>query len=680
MIINKQPVRLAFQASTLGYTKGVFYHSSYSDQDVNGKAIWIDSVLQPVDTDLNYLYFMTVGMSPDTNYTFEAAFYDAMVDNDMLEARTMVSISDPLAVSTAQEPAITGYSIVADPVDVGVSPPIVSLTLTGDADSIEVQYAPTGTTEWTSVYIGPIFDTVNISNIPVGTVDIRLQGRISLSDVDATLDKSAWVTETGVVVDWVYAPPAAPTNLDFTVALLAEPTERYDVLVEWDWAQGSGSNIREFVLYHIPQSLYDSNPVENKWQGATLVNTGVSQNAVIINHPYNLEMRYRVAAVAWGPVDSNQQFSAETTLTITDTTPIDNDFTEQTGIEMTYAHIKGLLNDEGTWKQTFLIDAATGAVNIGLLDQYGEAPISFDPVSGNVNVKGGVISETITAASYILANLSGTDSPSFRSAAKSDYGDASDGIWMGHDSDGGYEFKFDLGNDTQFIRWDGGVLRISGDVVIGTPDGDVPIQNGSAFTAFIYKLDTSPPDTSGLGPEFPPTGWSDVPPIRTVGTNVYVATGLVSRATGELAAGESWSTSSQFTGTEGTRGPSFYTEAISGFTSFNTTAANNFFIDLYGADGAPVQYDVMTQYNPSNPSVLETREWDGSAWVGSTLAINGNVIVDGSIRAESIVATDAFFQEVGANYIYDNAAFNNGNPAADYSMRISLIDGSIHIR
>tara|TARA_Y100001956_G_scaffold82660_1_gene104608 strand:- start:1005 stop:3047 length:2043 start_codon:yes stop_codon:yes gene_type:complete len=680
MITNKQPVRLAFQASTLGYTKGVFYHSSYSDQDVEGKAIWIDSVLQPVDTNLDYLYFSTVGMTPNTSYSFEAAFYDAMVDVSMLEARTMVSISEPLSVTTAKEPTITGYSIEADPVDVGVSPPIVVLDVEGDADSVEIQYAPAGTTEWASVYIGPIDSAIRVSNIPVGTVDIRMQGRISLTDVDSTIDKSAWSTITNVEVDWVYAPPSAPTNVGFTVALLAEPTERYDVLVSWDWEQSGGASLREFVVYSIPQSLYDSNPSNNKWEGATLINTGVSKNAVIINHPYKTEVRYRVAAVSWGPVNSNSQFSAETTLTIDENTDIDNDFTTQTGIEMTYAHIKGLLNDEGTWKQTFLIDAATGAVSIGLLDQYGEAPISFDPVGGNVNVKGGVVSETITAASYVLANLSGTDSPSFRSAAKSEYGDASDGIWMGHDSDGGYDFKFDLGNDTQYIRWDGGVLRISGDVVIGTPDGDVPIQNGSAFTAFIYKLDTSPPDTSGLGPEFPPAGWSDVPPIRTVGTNVYVATGLVSRATGELVAGESWSTSSQFTGTEGTRGPSFYTEAITGFTSFNTTAANNFFIDLYGAEGAPVQYDVMTQYNPSNPSVLETREWNGSAWVGSTLAINGNVIVDGSIRAESIVATDAFFQEVGANYIYDNAAFNNGNPAADYSMRISLIDGSIHIR
>ncbi len=46
---------------------------------------------------------------------------------------------------------------------------------------------------------------------------------------------------------------------------------------------------------------------------------------------------------------------------------------------------------------------------------------------------------------------------------------------MGYDATG--KFKFDMGNSAQYVRWDGSNLRISGQVVIGTPGGDTSLDN-----------------------------------------------------------------------------------------------------------------------------------------------------------------------------------------------------------
>ncbi|CAM0006781.1 straight fibre tail protein [Vibrio phage D248] len=678
MINNTQPVRLTYQSSLVGYTRGVFYHSGYSDQDVVGKAFWLDGVLQPITTNLDYLYFEVVTLQQDTAYLLEAAFFDEMVDTDMLDARTMVNISDPLAFTTKKAPVITGYTVSAEQVEVGVAPPILNLTISGFADSLEVQWAPTGTTDWVTAYVGPADPEVAVVGISPGTIDVRARGSINIPDGLGTKDVGAWSYENTILLDWAYSPPSAPTNITFTTAKLAEPAERFDVLVAWDWDRGTGPDIREFVLYSIPTSLYDSNPANDKWRDATRVNTGVAQSYVHIGHPFELPMKYMVASIAWGPTEENTAFSNIVDFEITTSTPIDNDFTTQTGVEVTYAHIKGLLNDNNVWKQTFLIDAATGAVAIGLLDGQGQAPITFDPVSGNVNVKGSVITEEIVAANFVMANLSGTDNPKLYTSAKPNYEDPSQGLFAGY-TDNDAKFKFDLGDSLKYIRWDGDNLRISGDVVIGTPDGDVPIGDGSTFVAEIFIDATDTPSTP-TDTNYPPAGWSTVPDPASENIQ-YISVGRVSLASNTLVSGEVWSDPIQFTGRDGPRAPGFYSQPGSGYANFNPTQANLLFTQLYGADGEPVEYDVVVQYKSTDPDAnVHTAQWDGSSWVTATQTIHGNVIVDGSLRAESLIADDAFLQTLGVNNIYDNAAISSGNPVANYKMRISLVNGSIHIR
>ncbi|MFP9035694.1 hypothetical protein, partial [Enterococcus faecalis] len=96
------------------------------------------------------------------------------------------------------------------------------------------------------------------------------------------------------------------------------------------------------------------------------------------------------------------------------------------------------------------IDAATGAINIGLLDAEGKAPISFDPVKKIVNVDGSVITKTINAANFVMTNLTGQDNPAIYTQGKT-WGDTKSGIWMGMDNVTAKP-KLDIGNATQYIR------------------------------------------------------------------------------------------------------------------------------------------------------------------------------------------------------------------------------------
>ncbi|QXN67532.1 hypothetical protein [Klebsiella phage vB_Kpn_3] len=209
-----------------------------------------------------------------------------------------------------------------------------------------------------------------------------------------------------------------------------------------------------------------------------------------------------------------------------------------------------------SWKQTFLIDAATGAINIGLLDEEGKAPISFDPINRVVNVDGKVITRDINAANFIMTNLSGKDNPAIYTQGKS-WGDNNSGIWMGMDNTSA-KAKLDIGNATQWIRYDGTTLRISSGVVIGTPNGDVDIGTGlqGKQTVFVYKLATSLP-AKPLEQDYPPPGWSKTPPNRTDMTqNIYATTGTLDpkKSPPALVDGTNYSAASQWSGVPGTGG------------------------------------------------------------------------------------------------------------------------------
>lgn len=553
MIQNRQPSKMVLGGEYSGYNTVYVAHSAFTDADVYGKAIWVDGARQPSDTNLDRYYLLITGLTPETNYSVESAYYDALIDEELLTARFGVSVSDALSVNTLAHPTINQYTVVADEVDVGVSPPVLELELSGAADVLEVEWAPTGTGTWTTCYAGAFASNLRIPGLPIGeSLDFRIRGKVVFPS--GHTEHSPYDSIQDVMMDWQYTPPTAPSNISFTVAKLEEPSERYDVQVSWNWNKLEGANVREFVLWRIDAALYDSNSPTNRWAGAEVVSLGTGRSTVITNHPYNRAQKYRVAATAWGPEGDSVSYSGEADFIIDDTTTINNDFTTQTGIEVSYAHIKGLLNDNGAWKQTFMVDAATGNVSIGILDNDGKAPISFTSDgegSGTVNVSGEVISDTIYSANFVLSNLNGEGSPAFRSDGKLEYGDPSPGIWMGHEIDGDYNFKFDLGDSLKYIRWDGDVLRISGEVQIGTPGGDKPIYTGPR-TVYLVQLQSAGTPATPTDTNYPPVGWSTTPPPVDQDTEqLWQSIGIVDLNSNVLVAGETWSYPTTTTGATG---------------------------------------------------------------------------------------------------------------------------------
>lgn len=695
MISNSAPAKMVLQSAVPGYTMLFLQHSIFTDPDVYDRSFWIttgSSTVRRDYTDVSRFTITLLGLLAETEYSIQGAFVDSIIDEDLLAIKFSLNLSDKVTAKTLKRPKILTATSIAQPVDVGVGAPIVVLTTEGEGDFCTIQLQKQGETEWFTAYQGPLLPTIQFGGVPVGDYKVRISGQVSMPD-GVTIDSSGNAQFAGTLtVAYNFTPPSAPTNLSFKVANIQDGKERYDLRVSWDWAKESGANVREFVFEYVDSASFAA----TGWQKSQKINVGSAHEATIFSFPYQVEHKFRVTAVAWGPATQDSTASQVATFIINENTPIDNSFVNETGIDVNYAYIMGKLKDNNAWRQTFLLDAKTGAVAIGLLDAQGRAPISFDPVQRIVNVDGRVITKIINAASFVLTNLNGTDNPALYTQGKT-YGDNNSGVWIGMDN-ATAKPKVDIGSPTQFIRFDGNNLRISSEVIIGTPTGDIPITEGiqGKQTVFIYRLATSLP-AKPTTQDYPPSGWSKLPPNRTsADQNIYSSTGLLDPITNKLVTGTSWSDVVQWSGTEGSngapgadgkpgsngadgqRGPGFYTQAISGLSSFNASQATAYFQSLFG--GPPVRYDVITQYNSSSPSTAFTRQWNGSGWATAAVVVHGDMIVDGTITTDKLVANYAFFAQIGVNVIYNRAAALNANPESVYTMKIDLANSYIHIR
>jgi hypothetical protein len=98
------------------------------------------------------------------------------------------------------------------------------------------------------------------------------------------------------------------------------------------------------------------------------------------------------------------------------------------------------------------------------------------------------------------------------------------------------------------------------------------------------------------------------------------------------------------TGTAGTRGSmTFY---VSGQSVWSDTVANT---TTAAAPNGKQLNDVVTQYNASTFS--STRSWNGSAWVTITQAIDGNLLITGSVGATQISASYVYAGTISADQI-----------------------------
>lgn len=842
---NTYPNKLEFINLMSSYTKIYASHSAPVDYDILGKSLWCtnpsNSVRRVILTDTTSIYknyFVIDTLTNNTVYRLQGAFYDAMIDSELLEAKIGYQISNESSIRTKIPPTITAISVTATPVEIGVSLPLITLTIAGEADTFQIEYKPTSGSTWSSFYEGGGNSSPAMSVTP-GTYQFRIRGLYILPD-GITYDYSPWSTYgSSLTVDYMQIPPSAPTGLTYKVAKINDSFLRYDVKLSWSWTKSTGAPIREFIVYYTTATDYAT----NGWSKAQIVNTGASQYCILSSFPYNIAYKVKVVARAWGLEASAYAETAVSDMIINSSTVFDNTFTTLTGLDVSYSGITAYLDPLNTRVQTFKLDAATGAVVIGIPDAgTGLAPFSFDPVNKKLNVSGSTITDSIYSANFILANLGGTP-PVLRSQEKLSYGDTNQGLWAGYV---GSAFKFDLGNSSQYMRWDGTTLRIAGNVVIGTPTGDLSLNAGLAATnsVYIYKSSATIP-TTPTNTSYPPSGWSSTPPSIVSGEYIYSCIGKIDVLTNTLKSGETWSTPTQWSGTTGVtpyievtadnynsvaagfsgntlkinsiiynytrtrghtlyvinpitqlvesavsydtfndgtatlvsalaavavnkiivlgswdactkdtnlvnalanfggsdkttwtssrfshvfigtrglsfgqayekfsdssasdgvvktgayfgsggivangvvgangangqRGPGTYVLGIDGFYTWLDSNATAFFSSTFGTP--PVLYDVLTEYNTSNPATAVTKMWNGSAWAAPALVVHGDMIATGTIRAEKMVADVAFFQKAGINTIYNNAAATSWNPEETYTMKIDLANGFIHIR
>lgn len=606
---NTAPAKIIFVSSAAGYTMVYTQHSVYVDKDVLGKALWYKKSSDTVETkflfpqsELMFSHMTLKNLTAGTTYQLRACFYDGMVDDELLSNQINVNLSDTLSIRTKTPPTFTGITVTATTVEVGVSNPTVNFKFTGEADTILIEAQRSGSTEWEGVYSGEFLPTVPLI-MPVGTYKFRVSGQIMMPD-GINLDKSpVYQYPSDVVVKYLQIPPTKPGAITYKVAKIMDGQERYDVQVSWPWEKLTGPEIKEFILYFVTQDEYS----KTGWAKASIVNTSGSRSTVLTGFPFKVPYVFRVAAKVWGPDDTSITYSDASTFEINESTSLDSSFTRQTGVEVTYAGIKALMNDNGNWRQTFLLDARTGALSVGLLEN-GQAPMTFDPVTKRLNINGKVITNDINAANFILTNL-GNGSPKLYSQEKPAFGNANEGIFMGYSATG--RFQMDIGNSVNYMRWDNGKLTLSGSITIAKGDGST-----GSLEGIIDQASGKPQ-------------------------------GMFSLATGNGV----WSDST----------------------------ANQFFLDNFSGKQQQ-KFTVLTIYKATDRYVATTKMWNGSAWVAPGVTVHGDMIAYGTIRAEQMVADNAFFAKAGINVIYDRNAALSGNPEGTYRMKIDLWNGFIHIR
>jgi phage-related protein len=464
MIENIQPKALIIGSIFPGYTKAYITHSTTTDEDVQGKVFWLtreNTVTIDEVTDLAIPNYTLNGLTPSSSYSIEGAFYDAMVDASMRTAKVGMLIGTEVTVSTYAYPTIADLSVTSTQVDIGVSTPLVAIQLEGYADTYYVEYSVDGV-DW--VPIANSSSSLLSFYLPTGSYFIRTAGVIILPSGERELSPYYQHPDTLVVTSGS-SQPNAPTSVATSIGRIQDTFERYDVRVSWEWDRGDSGNIREFLVKGT--ILPNSTPINNEstlWASSQLLTSaGSSLDTVFANVPYGSYISYRVEALGY---DNTVSYSDPVVAQVTEDN-VDTNYVLDTSLEVTYSHVAAYKTVSGVKKQTFKVDAATGSVAIGFVDPVKGAPINIDPASGQLSVDGSVIADNINSANFILTPLTASDRPNIRTYNKTGYGDGMTGMYAGYATDLS-SFQFEVGNATNYIRWNGNSLNISGSTVIGS--------------------------------------------------------------------------------------------------------------------------------------------------------------------------------------------------------------------
>ena len=204
-----------------------------------------------------------------------------------------------------------------------------------------------------------------------------------------------------------------------------------------------------------------------------------------------------------------------------------------------------------------------------------------------------VLSNLVYVGNALITNTSGK----IYSAGKADFGNTNAGFFLGYSSG---HYKFDIGNNSQYLRWTGSALEVKGDMTILNP-GDIAISTINNDSGLTDDTTADAAQTTATTANNNAVSALSIANSKTTAAAAAAAANLAEKAAGKVGG---WT----ITGSYIQGGTNVY--IASGKTSYGS--GTGFWL---GNDGTTPKFDIG-----SSSGYLR---WDGSA-----LNIKGNITLD----------------------------------------------------
>lgn len=567
-IVNTKPPVINITRVETGFTQSrIIFSTSTFDSDLVGVGVW-SRESSAIKSESDYLLVentsspVAIGsLTPATQYTVNIAMLDEFVtaDSSVLQAQylqsaTLIDLTEAV-YTTLTTPFISDVSTVSGGREIGNNFGAIDFTIGGGSPDtilrLEVLDLNNVSSGWKTMYFGGFATSVVVS-LPSGEYQARVQGIRRF--VDNTEDLSGFNTYgSNILVSGSgIAAPNPVTSVVVEAFKSEEVVPVYSLRLRWEHDDTTNGIKRNFSV----QMVENPGGLDPSTLSYALARTDVAidSSITISPFPYRKLVAIKITTEGFGTLSSS---SVYLNVFISSSTadsavpgyivPVINSAPSNTKVQIDDQFIRGykvydvtnpLLNNI-----SFEFDAATGNVKIGSAGNYaGEqitTPFLFDAVNARLQISGHTITDKITAADYVMGWLGGLP-PKLRTANRVTYDDTAAGLWAGYTD--AATFKFNLGDSTKYIKWDGSNLVISGNVTI---DGG-PSLSQMQREVFVYIRSASAPSTPtggsvnfGTGVVTPPASWSLSPPT---GTNPLYMSSRLFTSDGQPPQSTAWTT------------------------------------------------------------------------------------------------------------------------------------------
>jgi hypothetical protein len=480
-------------------------------------------------TDLNFFDVPVPAIDETQEYVLEIAVVDALtagatgsgssirklsqegellatVSNDLVtyKVESAILLSSPQRFNKSRGAYLREVFVNTPDSITNSAPPYLTFNLVADNlevtrfSSINLEYASgyDGSTlsglSWSQMYTGPYQSSISGSTGLIVGTDYVFRVVTTFADNTTTTEYFDSDITTGNInhplqITKFASEISSPddfNSMSFEGFTSWDGTPTYELKVSWDWLGNDTGSVRHFEI-----QLLENNSISNStnlsslsWNDAIDYIAAPSSNNLFISAvPLNRKYAFRIRAVGWGSEDtrySNWLYDKVVLKSSSDGSvnfeviPSNSTPPVSTNIQVSDVGISAYKDwSLPSQARTFHVDAATGNVSIG-----GDKLV-FDAVNTILSIDGSAIVNDITSANFIMDWVGG-ESPTLKTATKTDYAQGGSGMWAGYSDN--TTFKFDLGDDTKYIRWDGANLNISGGVTIDLPE-DVSTLNPGAL-------------------------------------------------------------------------------------------------------------------------------------------------------------------------------------------------------